>query len=104
MYSEELYEVELTSDFIRVTHPQENDQIINWNEITEIRIRTTDEGPLLPDVWLELIGANTYCKIPQGNKSFDDLFERVSKWDGFDFDKYIESMGSTDNAVFQVWS
>ena len=103
MYPEDLYVIEITNDFIKVTHPLENDKLVLWNNITEIHIQTTDEGPFHPDVWLVLIGIDTYCRIPQGNKSYDDIYERVSKWDRFDFEAYIESMSSTENAVFLLW-
>mgnify|MGYP003421658818 CR=1 FL=1 len=90
MYPEDLYTIEITNDFIKVTHPQENDKTVLWDNITEIHIQTTDEGPYRPDVWLVLIGIDTYCRIPQGNNSYD-------------FEVYIESMSSTENAVFMVW-
>ena len=103
MYPEDLYTIEITNDFIKVTHPQENGKTVLWDNITEIHIQTTDEGPYRPDVWLVLIGIDTYCRIPQGNNSYDVIYERVSKWDGFDFEAYIESMSSTENAIFLIW-
>ena len=42
-------------------------------------------------------------RIPQGNNSYDVIYERVSKWDGFNFEAYIESMSSTENAIFLIW-
>ena len=36
MYPEDLYAIEITNDFIKVTHPQENDKTVLWDNITAV--------------------------------------------------------------------
>lgn len=101
---EDLYKTEITDEYIKVTHPGQPEEKINWSEIEEIKLINTDEGPFLPDVWMVLIGSDKGCSIPQGSKGWDDVYDIVSKYKGFDFDNVIKSATCTDNAEFSVWS
>lgn len=100
---EDYYEVEITDVFIQVTHPDRPIEQINWDEIEEIVIVNTDEGPFLPDVWLILTGNGKGCSIPQGSEGWDKVYNIVSKYDKFNFENVIKSASCTDNAVFELW-
>jgi hypothetical protein len=100
---EDLYKVEITVSQIKVTHPKRADEIIQWNEIQEIQLVNTDEGPFLPDVWMLLSGNGKGCSIPQGSKGWDDVYEIVSKYEGFNFENVIKSASCTDNQIFELW-
>ena len=100
---EDYYETEITDSYVKVTHPKRDEEKIKWNEIEEIKMINTDEGPFLPDVWLVLIGKDKGCSIPQGSEGWDKVYDIVSKYDGFNFEKVIESASCTDNATFDLW-
>lgn len=63
----------------------------------------TDEGPFLPDVWLVLVGDNGSCSLPQGCIGYDQVYDIVSKYEGFDFENEIKSMKCTANQQFLLW-
>lgn len=100
---EDKFKVSVTSQFIQVEHPQRPTEKIEWEAILEIRMINTDQGPWLPDVWLGLFGRNTKCLIPHGAKGYDEIFEIVLKYNGFDFEAYFNSMTCADNKQFILW-
>ena len=100
---EEDFVVTITDDFVRVEHPNRRTEEIFWKEINEIRFINTDGGPFTIDVWLALIGENSGCLIPQGTKGCEQVYDIVSKYEGFDFENALKSMSCTDNEQFLLW-
>lgn len=100
---EQEYLITLTEEYVKVEHPSRETEQINLADINEIGIVTTDEGPYLPDVWMVLMGEKSGCSLPQGAPKFDDVYDIVSKFEGFDYDEVINAMGSADNASFTIW-
>jgi hypothetical protein len=100
---EDLYKVEITDVYIKVTHPKRTDEVIKWEDIEEIKLANTDEGPFLPDVWMILMGNGKGCSIPQGSKGWDDVYDIVSKYPRFNFENVIKSASCTDNQIFEIW-
>lgn len=100
---EDYYTVTVNDSFIRVEHPKQKIEEIAWSDIEEIKLINTDQGPFLPDVWLALLGRETGCLIPQGAEGYDTVYDRVSKYDGFDFENVVKSMSCVDNAEFLLW-
>jgi hypothetical protein len=100
---EDDFTVTITDIFIRVEHPERKTEQVAWAGIELIKLINTDEGPLLPDIWLTLLGHNEGCSIPQGAKGYDEVYDIVSKYEGFSFDNVIKSMTCTDNAEFELW-
>ena len=98
-----MYEVEITDSYIKVTHPKRADEKISWDEIHEIKLVNTDEGHFAPDVWMVLTGNEKGCSIPQGAKGWDDVYDIVSKYNGFNFENVIKSASCTDNRTFEIW-
>ncbi len=95
--------VTITDEFVKVEHPDLKISQIHWSNIEHIKLVNTDDGPFLPDVWLMLIGENEQCIIPQGAKGYNEVYDIVTKYDGFDFENVIKSMLCTDNAEFDLW-
>ena len=83
---------------------REHPQGMKPNEIEEIKIVNTDEGPFLPDVWLLLIGKEKECSIPQGSKGWDEVYDIISKYEGFNFENVIQSATCTENKTFEIWN
>jgi len=101
---EELYNVTITEKGVSVQHPNAEPSQICWDKLNTIMIVNTDEGPALPDVWLKLIDDSGSCAIPQGNIGFEQVYEIVSQFKGFDFENFIKSMSTTSNAEFILWT
>jgi hypothetical protein len=101
---EDDFVVTITDTFVRVEHPQRKTEQVLWENIEQIKLFNTDQGPWLPDVWLGLMGKEDGCLIPHGAKGFDAVFDIVSKYEGFNLDNFIESMSCTDNAEFLLWT
>ena len=100
---EEDFIVTISDIFIKVEHPQRKTEQVLWNNVQEIKLINTADGPWFPDVWLALLGKDDGCLIPQGAKGFDEIYDVVSKYDGFNFENVGNSMGCTDNAEFLLW-
>lgn len=100
---EKLYISTITDEIIVVEHPDREPESIKWNEIEIIYLVNTDDGPICPDVWLILEGKEKGCSIPQGSEGFEKVYDIISKYDGFDFESFINSMSCTDNQRFILW-
>lgn len=94
-------------DDVRVTflHPSDDKQNIAWEDIAEIGIVTTDEGPYVEDVFFMLFNhdKSSGCAIPQGATGFTELLDRLQRFDGFDNAELIQAMGCTQNHSFTLW-
>ena len=101
---EDDFTVTITGKFIKVEHPQRKTEQVLWENIKQIKLINTDQGPWLPDIWLALLGDEDGCLIPQGAKGFDEVYDIVSKYEGFNFENFIKSMSCTDNAEFDLWT
>lgn len=79
---------------------------VAWEEITEVRIRTTSDGPFLPDVFWGLHAGEEAPRIvyPQGAVGDPGLLEAMQRrLPGFDNEALVRAMGCTDDAMFVVW-
>ncbi len=101
--TEEEYCVGITPVGVACEHPRRKREFVAWDEIDEIRLVTTDDGPLLPDLWLLLVGRQGGCSAPQGAVGYDELYDRVSQFPGFDFQSVIAASVCTDQAEFVCW-
>ena len=96
--------ITVTDVFVQVEHPKATSSMIRWGDIQEIKLINTEDGPWLPDLWLILMGASGNCVIPHGANGFDDVFDRISKYEGFNLENFGKSMTCADNAEFHLWS
>lgn len=84
----------------------ETHQSIRWSDLAAVQIQTTDQGPFAEDVFFILVGDDSQpdCVIPQGATGEYELFLAMQKrLAGFDNEKVIEAMQSTENKMFLVW-
>lgn len=100
---EELYNVTITEVGVNVQHSKAEPSQISWDKLHTIILVNTDEGPALPDVWLKLIDDKGSCLIPQGNIGFEQVYEIVSQFEGFNFENFIKSISTASNAEFILW-
>jgi hypothetical protein len=84
--------------------PSGGTEFVSWAELRQVMVITTDEGPLLEDVYFMLTGTgDNGCAIPQMADGVGPLVERLVKLPGFDDNKLREAMGCTSNARFVCW-
>ncbi len=91
---------------VRCTKPGSKEEHISWEKLDAVLIETTDQGPILPDVfWLLLTkDMSSGCVIPQGAIGDKDLLEVMQKrLPGFNNEMLIKAMTSTENQRFLVW-
>ena len=95
--------VTVTEEIIKVEYPNKPSESILWSEINTIILINTNEGPFQSDIWLILKGINNSCTIPHDSDGFEQIYDIVSKYDGFNLNNFIKSMSCTDNAEFLLW-
>lgn len=104
---ESLYKVTFDEHAIVVTDPRGGTQRVAWTDMTRVAVRTTDEGPFLPDVFWEIhaAGDDPAIVFPGGATGENELLAELQRrLPNFDNDQMIAAMGSTDNAYFPLWS
>jgi len=96
--------VSISDDFVMIEHPERKTEMIRWDDIVEIWFINTDAGPVAPDIWLALIGRESSCLIPTSDcDGYDEVYDIVSKYEGFDFKNVVKSMSCTENERFFLW-
>jgi len=79
---------------------------LRWDAIGEVSIRTTDEGPWLPDVFWRLHDetGEVVLVVPNGATGEGELLEAMqARLPGFDSRALIDAMGCADNRLFVLW-
>jgi hypothetical protein len=78
---------------------------IQWDDIAEIRIITTNEGPLREDVFFVFVGSSgAGCLVPHGAAVRIRLLEELQvRFPDLNNDVVIKAMGCTSNENFLVW-
>ncbi|MCM6777808.1 hypothetical protein NDR87_30410 [Nocardia sp. CDC159] len=95
--------VEITDRFVRRTLDNGRIEEVLWQELSEVRIITTADGPFADDVFFVLIGARgNGCVVPH-SAADTGFLARLQKLPGFDNEKVIEAMGTIQDRQFLVW-
>jgi hypothetical protein len=77
---------------------------VAWDDLWEVVVRTTGDGPFAEDVFFVLAGEDgTGCVVPQGAPESTRLLERLQRLPGFDNAALIRAMSSTEEARFVCW-
>lgn len=81
-------------------------ETMRWDELEEVGIVTTADGPFAEDVYWVLLGPDrrTGCAIPACASGMDQLIARLQQLPDFDNDAVIRAMGSTSEARFECWT
>jgi hypothetical protein len=104
---ESRYIVTFDQHTIVVTDPAGEMRQVGWRDITRVGIRTTDEGPFLPDVFWGIHSAADEPAVvfPGGASGESELLAELQRrLPGFSNDQLMAAMGSTSNAYFLLWS
>ena len=76
---------------------------VAWEDLVEVQIVTTDEGPFVDDVFFLLVGREGGVAVPQGAPGSEPLLDRLQKLPNFDNGLVIQAMMSTENRRFVCW-
>lgn len=77
---------------------------VTWDDLLEVSIVTTSDGPFAEDVFFVLAGRNgTGCAVPQSAAESSVLLEGLQRLPGFDNQAVIQAMTSTDDNKFVCW-
>jgi hypothetical protein len=77
---------------------------VAWDDLREVAVLTTGDGPFAEDVFFVLAGqGGTGCVIPQSTPESSQLLEQLQRLPGFDNEAFIRAMGSTTDATFVCW-
>jgi hypothetical protein len=98
------YTLTITDEIVQIEHPKHKTEKVRWDEIHEIWMVTTDDGPVVSDIFMVLIGMEGGCVIPAFDcEGYDQVFDIVSKYKNFNFENYIASMSCAYEERFVVW-
>ena len=90
----------------KITHSRRDGTLetVRWDELVEITIMTTGDGPFSGDlVWI-LSGAPTSgCTVPGDADGIEELLVRLQQLPSFDNEAVVSAMGSTSLAHFLCW-
>jgi hypothetical protein len=78
---------------------------IAWDELAEIAILTTNQGPYLEDAFwlLSNVDGSKGCAIPNGAEGFKALLKRFQRLPNFDNAAASDAMETTSNRRVVVW-
>lgn len=95
--------VRISESDVSCTRPNGTTERVAWDDLRQVEIVTTDDGPFRPDVFWLLHGSKTGCVVPQGATGEPELLERLQQLPGFRNNAVIEAMTSDDNQRFLCW-
>ena len=90
----------------KITHVRPNGQheVVRWENLLEINILTTGDGPFASDLFWILSGApSSGCLIPGSADGFDSLLPQLQQLPAFDNEAVVRAMGSTSMDHFLCW-
>jgi hypothetical protein len=73
------------------------------DELDEIGIETTDQGPFAEDVFLILKRDEMRLRIGDPHPIFKQFMDVFGSLEGFDWRPFNEAMSCTDNRYFPCW-
>ncbi len=101
---ESRFVIQMTESAVSCHRPDGVVETVRWDDLQQVQVLTTSDGPFAPDCFWLLRGPETTgCCIPQGATGDAELLDRIQKLPGFDNLAFIEAMGSTQEAIFTCW-
>lgn len=96
--------ISITNEGVTRTLGNGKVESVTWDELVEVAILTTSEGPFEEDVYWLLIGkSGGGCAVPQSLDPDGVILKRLQALPGFNNEAVIEAMGSVENATFVCW-
>ena len=80
-------------------------EYVAWDDLAEVEIVTTADGPFIEDVFFILKGrSGSGCVVPHGLACDVKLLERLQRLPGFRNEMVIKAMCCTDEDRFSCWN
>jgi hypothetical protein len=84
------------------TQPDGTVESVRWDDIAEVALVTTSDGPFEDDVFFVLAAADgTGCAVPMSES--DGLLPRLQRLPGFDNETFIRAMAWTEEGLSVLW-
>jgi hypothetical protein len=98
--------VTFDKNIIKCKRPNGAIESVKWNELQAVIIETTDQGPVVDDIFWILLGKNdSGCVIPSESIGVKKILKAMQgALNGFDNEKVIEAMSCCENNKFLIWS
>ena len=100
---ESLYCIALDKQDIKLSYRGKEKQAMNWADLKEVAIVTTDEGPFRCDFYWILCGTSSKMVIPKGAIGESQLLQELQQLPNFDNEAVILACTSADNNSFTCW-
>jgi hypothetical protein len=88
---------------IIIKRPFSRNMSVRFDELDEIGVETTDQGPFVEDVILILRRGDMRFRIGGPCSVFVAFMQRFDSLENFDWRPFIEAQGCTDNRYFSCW-
>ena len=76
---------------------------VRIDDLDEIGLETTNQGPIVEDVFLILKKADLRIRIGDPHPIFRELMDHFGSLPGFDWKPFAEAMSCSDNRYFVCW-
>lgn len=96
--------VSLTEEEVIRTMSNGHQERVRWDDLQEVSIVTTDEGPFADDFFWVLTGKSGGCAVSSLAKGSNELLSRLQSLPGFNNEAILHAAGSTKNAKFVCWT
>jgi hypothetical protein len=96
--------LEFSDQGVRRVLPDGRVEQVGWDELAEVQVMTTSDGPFTEDVFFVLFGRNEGqgCVVPH-SKADDSFLRRLQALPGFDNEALIRAMISVVEDQFLLW-
>ncbi len=96
--------VSMDEERIRLKNERDGaEKSVLWNDLLQIVVETTDEGPWLEDMYYIFYTTSEPLVVPSESRGVSELVSKIAGLPGFDQAQYFAAVGSTDNKQFLVW-
>ena len=89
--------------FITVSRPFCRSVSVRIDQLDEIGVETTDQGPFVEDVFGFLKQGTMRIRIGTPHPNFKMLMDYFGSLEGFDWRPFAEAMSCSDNRYFLCW-
>ncbi len=95
--------VTMTEEEITRILPNGQSESVRFDDLMEVSIITTDQGPFVEDVFFVLRGHSGGTIIGHDWACRLKLLDRIAPLPKFDLEETIRAMGCCENKVFVLW-
>ncbi|MEO9823773.1 MAG: hypothetical protein ABJF50_05050 [Paracoccaceae bacterium] len=77
---------------------------ISINELVRVNVRTSDLGPLAPDLYWDFFdGSGQSLTIPGDAEGVELIFDALAALEGVDYEAATKAAGTTEDMLFTIW-